>query len=138
MKIAVLSDTPNLGGKVPAQFSQSPCLLVINAETGQLLHTVARDDKAEGQDIAFAREILRWDCEGVLCGPIEREPFIIIADEGCVTRYNASGLPVVEALARMNSRSLELIRDYIGGDGCQGEHNSGGSACECGHHHEDD
>lgn len=137
MKIAVLSDTPGLNGKVPALFSQSPCLLIVNAETGELLHATTREEGADGQDIAFAREILRWDCEGVLCGPIEREPFIIIADEGCVTRYDASGMAVMEALERMNMRSLELIRDHIGGEGCQGEHNSGSSACECGHHHED-
>lgn len=131
MKIAVTSDVPGLEGRVPALFADSPYLLIVELDTRELLHIFSRETN---QDMAFAREILHKDCEGVLCGPIEMEPFLVIADEGCVTRYNAAGMLVEEALTALDSRALELIRDYIGGTGCQE-----GGAGECqGHHHDDD
>ena len=128
MKIAIASDQPGLDGRVPELFAGSPWLLIVNADRGELLHSLSGDGSE------MAREIVRWDCEGVLCGPLEREPFVIIADEGGVTRYRAAGLTVREALARLESRSLELIRDYIGGDGCGGHSRSGGSECSGRHH----
>ena len=137
MKIAIMSDQADLGGRVPDCFSRSPFLLIVDAEKGDLLEVIAREEDVAGQDVFFAREILRWDCEGVLCGPIEREPFVIIADEGCVTRYNAAGMGAREALERMNRRALELVRDYIGGAGCQGEHHKEDAAYECCRHHDE-
>jgi predicted Fe-Mo cluster-binding NifX family protein len=143
MIIALASDSPSLEGTVPALFSETPYLVFVNAETGEPLGVTARSDlpgNREAQDIALAREILRRDCEGVLCGPIERPPFLIIADEGQVTRYLAAGMGLVEALAALETRSHTLIRDHIDGRGCQGEHKAGQgeSACECGHRHDGD
>lgn len=132
MKIAVTSDTPGLDGRIPALFSESAYLLIVESDTQELLHVFRRD---AGQDMAFARAILQKDCEGVLCGPIEREPFLVIADEGCVTRYNAVGMRVMEALAALESRGLALIRDYIGGTGCQ---EGGAGECQGHHHHSDE
>lgn len=129
MKIAVASTRPGTDGQVPETFSQTQWLLIFNAETDELLHTYGR---GEDGDTGLAREILKWNCEGVLCGPIERQPFLIIADEGCVTRYHAAGMSVWQALEALRSRSLEFIRDYIGGENrphqpgappCGGQHN---------------
>ena len=131
MKIAVTSDRPGLDGLVPELFAGSPWLLIVNADSGELLHAAAGN---EAGDLGLAHEIVKWDCEGVLCGPIEKEPFIIIADEGGVTRYDAAGLTVRDAFAGMEARKLPLIRDYIGGPGCGGHDHSGGSECS-GHHH---
>jgi len=128
MKIAVASNRPGPDGQVPETFSQTSWVLIYNADTGDLLHAAGRG--AEG-DTGLAREILKWDCEGVLCGPIEREPFLIIADEGCVTRYHAAGLNVNQALEALRTRSLEFIRDYIGGE--NRPHQPGAPACG-GHH----
>lgn len=143
MVIAVASDTPGFGGKVPELFSDTPYLLVVDMENGDILDIIARTSapgSKEEQDIFLAREILRFDCGGVLCGPVERPPFLVIADEGQVTRYNAAGMDVYEALSKADRRELELIRDHIEGVGCQGEHKEGAgeSKCECGHNHDEE
>lgn len=130
MKIAVASTRPGPEGRVPDTFSQTPWLLIYNAETGELLHRAPRGEEG---DLGLAREILKWDCEGVLCGPIEREPFLVIADEGCVTRYYAVGLNVEKALEALQGRSLDFIRDHIGGDHRPPQ--GSGPACG-GHHHQ--
>lgn len=138
MKLAVASDTPGFGGRVPALFSATPYILIVDMDSGDILDILSRftvpGSRAE-RDLALAGGILRWNCEGVLCGPIERPPFLVIADEGQVTRYNAAGMDVYDALAKAHNRELELIRDHIGGEGCQGEHKAGQgeSGCECGH-----
>lgn len=131
MKIAVASSRPDFGGHVPELFGRSPYLLIVETDDGRLLQVVTRDGS---EDAGLARQVLQWDCEGLLCGPLEREPFLIVADEGGVTRYLAAGRPVAEALALMEGRQLEHIRDYIGGRGCGGERPSGGGDCP-GHHH---
>jgi hypothetical protein len=124
MLIAVASDSPDRNGTVPAFFAETPYRLFFDTESGGLLHVQTR---SPGGDRDFAREMLRRDCEGVLCGPLEEEPFLLIADEGCITRYNAAGLPVAEALDRFGRRGLDLIRDHIGGRGCQ--NHAGGARC---------
>ena len=139
MKLAVASDMPDFGGKVPALFSETPYFLVVDMESGDILDILSRASCGgtdEESDLALAREILRWDCEGVLCGPLERPPFLVIADEGQITRYNAAGMGVYDALSLANSRQLELLRDHIGGGGCQGEHKEGQgeSKCDCDSH----
>lgn len=128
MLIAVASDSADMQGAVPTLFAEAPYLLIVNAETGELLHSLPR---TAGGDMAFAAQMLSLDCEGLLCGPIAREPFLRIADDGCITRYNAAGLRVGEALARFSRRDLELIRDHIDGEGCQSR---SGDACT-GHEH---
>jgi len=130
MNIAVASTRPGPDGRVPDTFSQTAWLLIYNEETGELVHKAARD-KEDG-DMGLAREIIKWDCEGVLCGPIEREPFLVIA-EACITRYYAVGLNVEKALEAMRSRSLDYIRDHIGGDHRPPQGEAG--ACGGGHHH---
>ena len=127
MRIAVASDRDNLKGNVPETFSDSRFILVTELETGEFLGVIER---GSWNDQDLARLILGWDCEGVLCGPIEREPFLILADEGGVTRYLAAGLTVLQALNLARGRDLELIRDHIDGDhrrrhspgGCSGLH----------------
>ena len=72
---------------------------------------------------------MEHDCEAVICGPMEKEAFEIVAGAG-VTRYLGSGHTVQHAYSYMNRYKLELIRDYIGGPGPFGHSHSG--ACECG------
>lgn len=139
MKLAVTSTLPGFDGTVPTLFSETPYLLVVDMDSGEILDIIARSSmpgSREEQDMALAREVLRWNCEGVLCGPLERPPFLVIADEGQVTRYNAAGMSLQDALNGADRRELALIRDHIDGSGCQGEHKDGSddSQCECGHH----
>ncbi len=125
MKIAICSNRADSTGLVPDFFHRSDWLLIVEVDSGLILAAIARN---EGGDMALAREILNRGCEGLLCGPINREPFLIIADEGQVTRYNAAGLHVEEALEKFKKRSLDLIRDHIGSAGPPSHSGSGG--CE--------
>lgn len=119
-----MSDQPNLEGQIPPSFKDSPWLIVIEADSGEILQTLPQNSWGQ---VGLAHEIVRQDCEGILCGPIEREPFLILANEGGVTRYLAATMPVQQALILFESRSLPLIRDHIDGQGC-GSHHAGGAS----------
>lgn len=116
MKLAVVSETADLSGLVPGSFAEGRWLLVVEDENGAVEELIPR---GEGGDEAWARLVVDSGCEGLLCGPMEREAFLIVADRG-VTRYNAAGLSGAEALELARQRRLELIRDHIGGQGCRG------------------
>lgn len=126
MLMAVTSDAPDLNGTVPPRFSESPYLLIVDMEQEILQRVLHRD---AGQDSAFARAMVDAGCEGVLCGPIERDPFLIIADQGCITRYDAAGMTVLDALTRMSRRELPLLKDHLGGEGCQSSRESHAGEC---------
>ena len=116
MKIAVmLAQEP----VVATDFSTAKRLQIYdvpeNGGESTLLCEVARDCL---DDEALALRIVEEDCEAVLCGPIEEAPFVILADQGCVTRYHAVGLSAAEAIAKMEQYALDMITDFIGGTGC--------------------
>ncbi|MCI7262462.1 MAG: NifB/NifX family molybdenum-iron cluster-binding protein [Otoolea sp.] len=131
MKIAIAADTQEIDGLVPATFKESPFLMIIDADKHEIFHIYGKQDP---ENLVFAKKIVEHDCEAVICGPIEKEPFEIIAGAG-VTRYLGSGHTVQKAYSYMNRYQLELIRDYIGGPGAGGHSHSG--ACECGEEHEE-
>lgn len=116
IKIAIAMNDKGALGVVPDLFSQSGRLLLVESALGTVREVFSRDGRSDAE---LARKILEWDCECVLCGPIEPEPFLIIADEGGVTRYNAAGLSFDKALKAFKADALELIRDHIGGRGCR-------------------
>lgn len=132
MKIAVTADTQEIDGLVPASFRESPFLMIIDADKNEIFHIYGKQD---AENMVFAKKILEHDCEAVICGPIEKEPFELIAGAG-VTRYLGSGHTVQKAYHYMNRYQLDLIRDYIGGSGAFGHSHSG--ACECGEDHEEE
>ena len=127
MKIAISSDSPHLDGQVPLLFADTRWILVVESGCGDLLFSIPRSEQGP---LELARALVDEGCEGLLCGPLEKDVFLIIADEGQVTRYNTTGLSTAQALDLFNRRSLELIRDHIGGDHaqrhCQGGGCSGG------------
>lgn len=130
MKIAVAADTQEIDGLVPATFRESPFLMIIDADKNEIFHIYGKQDP---ENMVFAKKIIEHDCEAVICGPIEKEPFELIAGAG-VTRYLGSGHTVQKAYSYMNRYQLDLIRDYIGGPGAFGHSHSGN--CECGEDHE--
>jgi len=129
MYIGIMTDRPDMDGKIPALFADANYLLIVDADTGAV-H--AKYNRSGITDSDFARKLIEHDCEAVLCGPIERESFLIIADEGCITRYNCVGLSVSDALKAMRADQLPFIVDFIGGIGCGSAHTN----CECGHEEE--
>ncbi len=124
MLIAVMSDKPTLSGTVPERFETSPALLLIETDGAWLVEAIA-DKSAED----FAARIAACGCEAVVCGRhIGKACFDPIADAG-VTRYEGSGLNVLEAARAADRGTLPLIPEYEGGPGCS----SGSGSCDCGH-----
>ena len=130
MNIAIASETEEIDGLVPATFKESPFLMIIDADKNQIFHVYGKPDP---DNLVFAKKVVEHDCEAVICGPIEKEPFEILVKAG-VTRYLGSGHTVQKAYSYMNRYKLELIRDYIGGPGPFGH--SHDFSCECGEEEE--
>lgn len=130
IKIAIAMDAKGPLGIVPENFAQVEQLLLVESALGTVREIFERKGST---DADLARKILDWNCECVLCGPIEKEAFLIIADEGGVTRYNATGLSFDKALSAFKADALELVRDYIGGQGCDSREDS--TQRECHEHH---
>ena len=127
LKIAITTDGPMLDSEVCAKYEEHSYLLIVDAESGKLLRRIERNGRS---DVDMAREIVAEDCEAIITGPIEEAPFVIIADEGCCTRYNGAGLPALLAVDKMNDYALPLLTDFIGGTGCHP-----GDEANCQHHH---
>lgn len=127
LKIAIATDGPMLDSEVCGRYAELSYLLIVDAESGKLLNRIERNGCS---DVDMARQIVAEDCEAVITGPIEEAPFVIIADEGCCTRYNGAGLPVLLAVDKMNDYALPLLTDFIGGNGCHP-----GDESNCQHHH---
>ena len=123
IRTACLLDKKN--GRVAYYFSDSCHALVIDAESGQILKELSRGKMS---DADYARMIAAEDVEAVITGPLNKEPFEVIAEQYCITRYDGGGLKPGEAVRLMNEYRLKIIPDYIGGTGCH----SGG---ECHHDH---
>ena len=126
MLIGIMTDKPEMDGKIPALFADSRYLLIVNPDTRAIEAKYSSDGTG---GISFARKLIEHDCEAVLCGELDREPFLIIADEGCITRYNGIGLSAADALKAMTEDRLPFIKDCIGGTGCHSAH----SASDCAH-----
>lgn len=131
--MAITSTQPDLMGKVPEMFAGSPYLLIIDAETGELLHSEAF---GAGKEVDMARRVLEWKCESIICGPMEQPPFDVVALEGHVTRFDGADMPIAEALARLHVHELEYIKDFVGGAGCPSTHEEHAKLCD--HVHDDD
>lgn len=133
MKIAAMTETPELEGVIAQDFSSAEYLLILETEPCGIDAVYAREGLP---DCVLAGKIVAHDCEAVLCGPIEEAPFVILADEGCVTRYQASGLTAGAALREMEAYRLAMIPDFTGGTGC-GSGQEGSCAKHCGDRHHD-
>ena len=133
IKIAVSTTGASLDSSVPALFEDATHLLILDAETDELLQVV----EAEGMEpfersLYFADKTVEFDCEALLCGGLEQEPFAILAETNCVTRYNAAGHGVLDGIHKMNKYALALIPDFIGGTGCP---DNNPANCELDHDH---
>ena len=126
MFIAVTSTTEELDGIVPKTFEESPFLMIIDADKNQVIKIYGKQDE---DNMVFARKVLEHDCEALICGKLEKEPFELLAGAG-VTRYDGGGHTVQTAYTYMHRYKLPWIADYIGGPGAFGHSHTG--ACECG------
>lgn len=126
MKIAVTCENQEIRGLVPSTFKKSPFLMIIDADRNEIVKIYGKQDE---ENMVFARKVLEHDCEALICGALEKEPFELLANAG-VTRYDGSGHKVQKAYDYMHRYQLKWISDYIGGPGAHGHSHSGN--CECG------
>ena len=97
MFIAVTSTTEELDGIVPKTFEESPFLMIIDADKNQIIKIYGKQDE---KNMVFAQKVVDHDCEAVICGPIEKEPFELMAGK-MVSRYDGSGHTVERAYKYM-------------------------------------
>ena len=119
LKIAASASGATVDCNIPPLFEEATHLLIIDAETDVLLDIVDGGflEPAE-RSLFFARKVVESDCEALLCGELEPEPFAVLAEENCVTRYLGAEYSVLDAISKMNGYDLTLITDFIGGTGC--------------------
>jgi hypothetical protein len=133
LKIAVAAADATVYGAIPVLFRDATHLLVMDADTDEVLEVVEGGGLApDERSLYLAGKVVEHDCEALLCGGLEREPFAVLAEENCVTRYEAADLNILDAVNWMNNNALGLITDFIGGTGCPDADPS-----NCGHHHEE-
>ncbi|AKA67595.1 NifB/NifX family molybdenum-iron cluster-binding protein [Clostridium scatologenes] len=121
MNIAVAADGKNLSSKVSRKFEK--CLYLLIVDMNDLNITVIKNDELfeDSYYKSLADKILKYDCEALITGDIEKTAFDILADAG-VTRFLGFGYSVEKALEEMEERTLNLIRNYDGTNSCGGNH----------------
>ena len=124
MKIAVMSDRPDVQGRVPERFEDAAALLLVETDSDTVCSVTQGETPAR-----YAALVAASGCEAVVCGArIGKDCFEPIAD-ACVTRYDGGGLDVLTAAKRADRGTLPIVPDYEGGHGC----GSGAGTCDCGH-----
>ena len=130
MKIAIACEDMDLESLVPMTFRESAYLMILDTETNEVTDIYKKRDE---ENMWFAERTLAHDCEAIICGPMEKEPFEKLALAG-VTRYNGTGRKLWKAYEKMQRYQRDWIADYIGGPCAFGHSHSG----ECEHHHEEE
>ena len=134
LKIAIASSGLSLDSRIPALFAEASHLLIFDAEADTLLEIIDSDEADSlSRSMLFAQKVVDFDCEAILCGELEPEPFAVLAEENCITRYLAAECSVLESIHKMNAYALPLITDYIGGTGCP---DNDPANCELDHDHD--
>lgn len=119
MNIAITTAGPSLESPVFADFTRTPCLLIVDVDT--MSCTSVTPSPTPDVDCELARTVLAHRCEAVITGKLSEKAFDILADSG-VTRFLASNMSAKEALEAMEQRALRLIRNPEGTDSCSGDH----------------
>ena len=119
LKVAVSASGASTSSTVPALFEDATHLMIVDADTDDILQVIdgANMDNLE-RSLFFAWKAVEFDCEALLCGEMEPEPFAVVAIENSVTRYMAAGHPILESVHLMNQYALGFVTDHIGGTGC--------------------
>jgi predicted Fe-Mo cluster-binding NifX family protein len=128
MKIAVATKGRTLEDLVPDTLEESPYLLIVETDDGSL-EAFKNPEGQGGTGTAMAKEVLRHDCEAVICGTIEKDAFEVLSTAQ-VTRYMGSNLRASDALRLMDAYELDLIRVPRGEVYDPSRHNLGPSKCE--------
>ena len=123
MKLAVMADKIGPGATVPEVFEESGAMLIWESDNDTIVESMQGRPVSEYVDV-----IVKHWCEAVVCGgTITAESFEPLAKVS-ITRYNGSGLSLVEAAEKALYNALPLVTDFTGGTGCH----SGTGSCEDG------
>lgn len=119
MRIAMTMDGTALESAVSSEFDTSPYLLVVRrSETAiEAIEEIA-DLTAE----QLAQKIIDLNCEGIITGSFKSQQAFDLLADACLTRFQGAGHSGVEALELMKNRTLPLIRNFAGTEGCSGDH----------------
>ena len=119
LKVAASTLGASVDSIIPTLFADATHLLILDADTNELLHIVDGGSMEPFErSLFFAGQTVEFDCEALLCGGLEPEPFAILAEENNVTRYLAANRSALDSIRLMNDYALQLITDFIGGTGC--------------------
>jgi predicted Fe-Mo cluster-binding NifX family protein len=119
MKIAMTMDGTALESAVSSEFDSSPYLLVVRRSETALEAIEEIGDLTAEQ---LAQKIIDLNCEGIITGNFKSQPaFDLLADAG-LTRFRGAGHSGFETLALMKNKTLPLIRNFAGTEGCSGDH----------------
>lgn len=116
MNIAVAADGKNLESYVTEHFEKCEFLLIINMSDLSI-----KAIKNEGSVAELAKKAIEFDCEAIITGKLNQEPFNILAD-AYITRFHGFGYTVEKSLELMDRNILKLIRNLEGTEGCGGNH----------------
>ncbi|MGE4509142.1 MAG: NifB/NifX family molybdenum-iron cluster-binding protein [Eubacteriaceae bacterium] len=110
MKIALTSCGNSLADQVAKEFEKAPYLLLLDTDNQA---QIKAEISSDSQGLDWAEKIKAYGCECVFTGEIEEAAFYVLADEG-ITRFKGDGMSGHEAIAKMEGRKLDYIRDYKG------------------------
>lgn len=128
MKIAVATKGSTLEDQVPGTFEESAFLLIVETDDGSF-EAFKNPEGQGGAGLAMTKEVLRHDCEAVICGTIEKEAFEVLSTAQ-VTRYLGANCKAKDALNLMDAYELDIIRVPKGEVYDPNRHNLGPSNCE--------
>ena len=125
MHIAVAVNENNLKAIIPETFEEAKGLLILETDTMEILDYITDKD--------WVTEMVNYDCEALICGDMyDAHTFDAIA-YACISRYNGANYSARKATRKMLDYELEIIRDYVGGTGCDMH----GDPSNCAHHQEE-
>lgn len=128
MKIAIAANGATLENLIPDTFEESAFLLIVETDDGSF--EAFKNPEGQGSiGMAMTREILKQDCEAVICGSIEKEAFEELA-AAQITRYMGATHRATDVLKLMDEYKLDIIRVPKGEVYDPDTHNHGPSNCE--------
>ena len=110
MHVAAAVNENSLKAVIPETFEEARGLLIIETDTMESVDYITDKDWVE--------EMVRYDCEALICGDMYDASLFEAVTAACITRYNGMNYSARKAVKKMMDYELELIRDYVGGTGC--------------------
>ncbi len=128
MKIAIAANGATMEDLVPDTFEESAFILIVETDDGS--YDAFRNPEEQGSaGLALTREVVKHDCEAVICGSIEKEAFEELA-EAQVTRYMGANHRATDALNMMEAYQLDFIRVPNGETWDPDGHDHGAPNCD--------